>query len=134
MEDPGSNVVYPSIDQIVDVNRQMIELAGGSFLPPDNLRNRNSLAYILVAIAYPIGGEFLFPTLKEKAAALAHQVITRHVFVDGNKRTGIHIAWEFLKSNGIDIYLDETVIDIAVALATGGATRDDLLIWLHNHQ
>jgi len=134
MENPGSDVAYPSIEQIAEVNRQMIEFAGGSFFPPDNLRNRNSLEYILAAIMYPIAGHELFPTMKEKAAALAHQIITAHVFYDGNKRTGIHIAWEFLRSNGVEIYLDETVVNIAEALANNSADRDDLLVWLHSHQ
>ncbi len=44
------------------------------------------------AIARPFqtfGGEDLYPTTFEKAAALAESLIINHPFVDGNKRTGM---------------------------------------------
>ena len=134
MEEPSPEIAYPTIEQVIDVNRRMIKTSGGSFAPPENLRNRNSLEYILDAINRPILGEYLFLSLKEKAAALAYETISSHVFFDGNKRTGIHIAWEFLRSNAVPVYLDPTVEDIAIELASGVASRDDFLGWLHNHQ
>lgn len=58
------------------------------------------------ALAQPrmtFGGEDLYPTLVEKAAALGHSLIANHPFVDGNKRTG-HAAMEvFLMVNGCEI-------------------------------
>jgi len=134
MEEISPEIAYPSLNQVIDVNRRMIELSGGSFTPPTNLRNRNSLEYILIAIRRPVFGRSLFSSLKEKAASLTFEIIVSHVFFDGNKRTGIHLAWEFLKSNGISVYLDLTAEEIAVELAKGNATRDDFLEWLHNHQ
>jgi len=134
MEAFGSGVVYPTIEQIIDVNRQMIKTSGGSFTPPDNFHNRNSLEYILDAIANPIFKQFLYPSLLEKAAALAYEIISCHVFLDGNKRTGIHIAWEFLRSNNMPIFLDSTIENLAINLANGTATRDDLLLWLRDNQ
>lgn len=133
MEEIGSEIVYPSIEQIVDVNRRMIEKSGGSFTLPSNLINEESLMYILTAIVYPIFGQYLFPTLIEKAAGLAYEIISAHVFLDGNKRTGLHIAWEFLKANGVEINLDESSEEIAVKIATEEANREDLVNWLINH-
>ena len=134
MEEFGREVSYPTLDQIIEVNRRMIETSGGSFTPPDNLRYRDSLEYILDAIARPVFDHYLFDSLKEKASALTYEIIKTHPFIDGNKRTGIHIAWEFLRSNDVPIYLDSTVVDIAVSLAEGTITRNDFLEWLHNHQ
>lgn len=134
MEEPSPEVVYPTLDQIVNVNRRMIEVSGGSFAPPTNLLNRSSLEYILMAVSRPIFGRELFNTLKEKAAALAFEIIASHIFADGNKRTAIHIAWEFLRSNEVPLVLDHSVEDIAVGIAEGDASRDDLLDWLHRHQ
>ena len=68
MEPLSGYVAYPSIEQIIEVNRQMIEKSGGSFVKPDNLSNRASLEYILTAIVYPIFGKLLWPTLEEKAS------------------------------------------------------------------
>jgi len=134
MEAPRSEIVYPTLDQIVDVNRQMLDQSGGYFVPPDNLRNRNSLEYILAAIANPVFGTNIFITPTEKAAGLAHEIITAHVFFDGNKRTGMHMAWEFLRSNGVNIRLDPSVEDLADSIARRASNRDDLVRWLLNRQ
>ena len=49
------------------------------------------------------GGEDLYPSLLEKAAALGFSIIMNHPFVDGNKRTG-HAATEILLVlNGLEI-------------------------------
>lgn len=134
MEAHGGDVVYPSVGQVVAVNRQMIESSGGRFSPPDNLINRSSLEYVLRAIAYPMAGQQLYPSLKEKAAALAYRIINRHVFSDGNKRTAVHIAFEFLSANGIGILLDFSIAYVARDVASGDLAEEDLLDWLHGHQ
>lgn len=133
MEGISREIVYPTFEQIIDANRQIIRLSGGSFFHPDNLRNPDSLIYILDAIRFPIFGHDMFPMLEEKAAALGHGIISRHVFHDGNKRTGMHITWEFLQANGVNVFFDWSVIELAVALADGSATRNDLLEWLSDH-
>lgn len=133
MEEIGSEVVYPTIEQIIDVNRRMIEKSGGSFNPPNNFRNVDSLIYILTAIVYPIYDQYIFNTLIEKAAGLAYEIIASHIFLDGNKRTGLHIAWEFLKANGVEINLDASSEELAVRIAKKEVTRDDLVDWLNAH-
>lgn len=134
MEGFGRQVVYPTVEQICEVNRRMIDSFGGRFVPPDNFQNRGSLEYIIVAIESPLFGQDIYPTLKQKAAAIAYQIISRHVFIDGNKRTAVHTAWEFLQSNEIPLYLDPTIVDLAVAVAQGSAGYGELLEWLHSHQ
>ena len=61
------------------------------------------------ALAQPqmtFGGEDLYPTLVDKAAALGYALIKNHPFLDGNKRTG-HAAMEvFLVLNGYEIHAD----------------------------
>lgn len=134
MESFSREIIIPSVDQICEVNRRMIHESGGRFEPPKNLLNITSLEYILDAITYPLYDIDIFPSLKEKAAALAFEIIVSHIFFDGNKRTGIHIAWEFLQSNGVDVYLDISVENLAVRVGDGDASRDELLSWLHDHQ
>lgn len=134
MEDSGKEVVYPTIEQICEVNRRMIETFGGFFVPPNNFNNLDALAYVLDVIVLPLYGHMSYPSAKEKAAALAYHIISRHVFHDGNKRTAAHIAWEFLRSNEIPVRLDSTVIDLTEAVARNDAGYDELLQWLHGHQ
>jgi len=110
----------------------MVEGFGGLFIPPNNLLNLDALEYILDAVSSSLFG--MYSTLKEKAAALAYHIISRYVFNDGNKRTGSHIALEFLRANGIDIFLDESIAELTVAVAKNEATQEELLQWLHQHQ
>ncbi|MCK4815177.1 hypothetical protein KA005_05355, partial [bacterium] len=67
MEDFSREVVYPTVEQICEVNRRMIEKFGGFFDPPENLNNLDALEYILAAMASTIYGHSLYYTLKEKA-------------------------------------------------------------------
>jgi death-on-curing protein len=85
------------------------------------MRNRASLQYILTAIEYPIFGYHLYPTLVEKASALAWWIIEGHVFYDGNKRTGMQSAILLLELNDAITHFD---VDSVIAIAVGVANRD----------
>lgn len=134
MEDSSREIVYPTVTQICDINRRMIKEFGGLFIPPNNFHNPGALDYILDFIRSTIYGRTFYPSLKEKANAIAYHIISRHVFLDGNKRTAIHIAWEFLRSNDIRVLLDSSIIDLSIAVANGEISQDELLIWFQNHQ
>ncbi len=134
MEDSGREIAYPTVEQVCEVNRRMVEEFGGSFVPPDNVRNLDALEYILGAVRFSIFGRSMYASLKEKAAAIAYPIISRHIFHDGNKRTAVHIAREFLHSNGIRISLEPTIVELSVAIATGDAGQEEVLQWLHSHQ
>ena len=47
MEEAGGGIVYPTLEQICEINRRMVSEFGGLFVPPDNSLNRNALEYIL---------------------------------------------------------------------------------------
>lgn len=134
MEEASRVIAYPTVEQICDINRRMIDEFGGLFLPPDNILNKGALQYILVIISKSIYGQMPYVTLKEKASAIAYHIITGHVFYDGNKRTGLHTAWEFLHTNGIKVSLDASIIDLTLGVASGQNSYDDLLQWFHAHQ
>ena len=80
------------------------------------------------------GGHKLYPTLAEKASALAFSLITNHPFLDGNKRVG-HAAMEtFLFLNGFEIHASvEEQEQIILQAASGQFGRDELTAWLRVH-
>jgi len=52
------------------------------------------------ALARPFqtfGGEDLYPSIFEKAAAIGESLIMNHTFIDGNKRSGYHLLMEAFK-------------------------------------
>jgi death-on-curing protein len=65
-------------------------------------------------------GEDAYPTLEEKAAALAHSIARNHALVDGNKRLTLGALIAFLGVNGRRLTLtDDEAYDLIIAIATG---------------
>ena len=106
----------------------------------DQLLNENQFHYLVQIVSESVGDTGLFPTLAEEAAAYAHHIITRHRFLDRNKRTGMHCALLFLELNGFchpwDI--DDSIIELGLNIANG--TIDDIELiadhlqsWLEPH-
>jgi len=89
------------------------------------------------ALAQPqmtFGGEELYPTLVDKAAALGYALIKNHPFLDGNKRTG-HAAMEvFLVLNGYEIRatIDEQE-HVILQVAASEIDREEFTAWLRTH-
>lgn len=79
------------------------------------------LGLIDAAVARPQSsafGEDAYPTVKLKAAALLHSIVTNHALVDGNKRLGWLATTVFLDLNGEAVDLDDDdafrlVLDVA---------------------
>jgi death-on-curing protein len=130
MEVPVSEIAYLSAQQICEINRRMCLEFGGLWEPPDNLRVSGALDFTLEQMQGSVFGKTLAPTLIDKAAALGHSIIARHIFNDANKRTGLQAVWEFLGANGITLNLDSSAEDIALRVADGSAGFDDLRRWI----
>ena len=80
------------------------------------------------------GGEDLFPTAFDKAAALIHGIITGHPFIDGNKRTGYQLGRLILQDGGFDVEASEDVrYDMVIRVATGRMDVEEIKDWLHAH-
>lgn len=98
------------------------------------LRDRGVLESAVAQPEMTFGGEDLYPTVAEKAAALGHSLIQNHPFVDGNKRVE-HAAMEvFLVLNGYEISasVDEQE-EVVLSVASGQMSRAELGEWLKQH-
>ncbi len=116
---------------VLAINRRMIQVFGGVFFAgDDNLANPGSLEYVLEAIQGSLFGYNPYPTLLEKAAALAWRIITGHVFHDGNKRTGMEVCRLFLELNGHTMRIDMAVVDVALQIANDELGFADFVRWL----
>ncbi len=105
------------------------------FLGRENLRNPGSLEWVLEAIQYPLYGVDLYPTLAEKAAALAWVIIAEHVFHDGCKRTGMSALEALIESGDFQLNAtDDEIINVALRVAGRQDVSDyayeDLLRWV----
>jgi death-on-curing protein len=127
------NIKHLSPQIIVEINRELIERFGGAYAAQvDNLQNPGSLYYILEAIATSMGSRDLYPSIFEKAAALGHSIIQKHVFFDGNKRTAFEVVRLFLSENRYDLPLDDEAIEKALAISEGELGLGEFANWLEN--
>jgi len=130
MADSGRQIAYPSVEQICEINKRMIDEYDGLFVGADNIHADGSLEYVLDAIELPMYGQDRYPTLTEKAAALAYHIITRHVFHDGNKRTAGHAMLMFLRANGVELKLDQTLAALLEGVAAGTCGEAAIQEWI----
>jgi len=73
---------YLTVDEVALIHSRLIEQSGGS----TGLRDAGSLESAVSQPLASFGGEDLYPTFVEKAAALAFSLVKNHPFIDGNKR------------------------------------------------
>ncbi|MER3434518.1 MAG: type II toxin-antitoxin system death-on-curing family toxin [Leptolyngbya sp. ERB_1_1] len=121
---------YLSLIEVLDLHRRIIETSGGAI----GIRDLGMLESAIAQPRMTFGGEELYPSLIDKAAALGFSLIMNHPFVDGNKRIG-HAAMEtFLVLNGLEISasVDEQE-QIVLALASGELQREQFVEWLKQH-
>ena len=119
----GSPDALPTLEEILALHARLIAQSGGS----TGLRDRAALESAVAQPEMSFGGEDLYPTLAEKAAALGHSLIQNHCFVDGNKRVG-HAALEvflILNSYEIEASVDEQE-QIVLSVASGTLDRTGL--------
>lgn len=109
------------------IHLQIIDASGGSH----GTRDRGRLAAVVAAQTQEVFGKELYPTLHDKAAALARGIIADHPFFDGNKRTGIMLAIIFLENNGCRTVIDDKELeDFAVQIAVERLDIPIIATWL----
>ncbi len=107
---------------------EILEVAEGH-VGDYHLLDESRLHYLVEAVKGKFGDTELYPTLFQKAAVYAHHIITGHIFLDGNKRTGLHCAILFLEFNGCTLRLDieDLIIDLGFKIADGTITDIEVI-------
>ena len=134
---------YLTIDLIVYLNHRTVEENGGLFVPPSNFLHGEQLEYVVDAVQGEMFGQEVYPTLADKAAVYMFNIISNHVFADGNKRTGLTAALHFLAKNGH--FLRDTLVEVngrpyqvshdkalenfTLAVASARVTLDECRAW-----
>ena len=121
---------YLSRQQVEGLHQKALSAHGGAH----GIRDEGGLESAIVQPQMTFGGQFLYPTLHEKACALAFSLIMNHPFVDGNKRVGHLAMMVFLMANGYELTGDiddheRTVLSVA----SGEMSRDQFTTWIEEH-
>lgn len=121
---------YLTRKQAITLYLNMMARTGGSA----GIRDLGGLEAALAQPRMTFGGEDLYPTLAEKAAALGFSLVMNHPFVDGNKRAGHLMVEQFLALNGYEI---DSAVDeqerVILRLAAGELSREEWTTWLEAH-
>lgn len=120
-----------SKEQVLKLHTQLIEATGGMH----GIRDEKMLDSALNNPFQSFNGKELYPSIQAKAAQLCFGLVKNHAMVDGNKRLGTHIMLVFLALNGYELSYSQTeLIDVILALASGGVDAEDILQWIIEHQ
>ncbi len=107
-----------------------MEEMGGSL----GLRDEGLLRSALARPQASFGGEDLYPTLFEKAAALAESLVRNHPFLDGNKRMALACLRVMLKMNGFQVIASqEAKARLVERIALKEVSVQDVTDWLKKY-
>ncbi len=127
-------IEYLQKTDVILINQLTIEDVGGNFVPPHNFLHEENLDYLLEAVQAEMFGAPLYPEIYQKAGLYMFNIISNHIFQDGNKRTGLEAALLFLQLNGYDLVIDdETLINFTLSVASGEQTLEEVQAWFEKH-
>lgn len=81
---------YLTLGEVRGLHVRIIEQSGGA----EGVLNLGSLESALAQCRMSFGGQELYPSLAEKAAALCFSIVQNHPFVDGTNARGMRL-WRF---------------------------------------
>ena len=112
-------LVWANLQHILDDEECLNKEFGGKVI------NTNSLAYLIETVK----NDDYYPTLETKAALYSYKIITDHIFMDGNKRTGMSTLIWFLKENNAYFQRlpDNLLTSSAELIAMGKMTYEDIV-------
>ncbi len=124
------NIIYLSLEQVLLIHEDQIVRYGGS----SGLRILPLLESAIFRPQSSFGGNDLYLTVFDKAAALMHSIILNHAFVDGNKRTGTTSALVFLELNSYRLHVSQKSLEEAsVKVESKKWDIEQISSWLKNN-
>lgn len=120
-------------EEIVFLNKNNVSRFGGNFVPPYNFLHKSSLDYLVDIVDAELFGEAMYPEIYHKAGVYLFNIISNHIFTDGNKRTGLDACILFLEFNNYqitDAVTNEILTNFILAVASGEHTLETVQEWL----
>lgn len=117
------------LEEALSIHEKVVAATGGS----QGVRDIGGLEAALARPYASFGGEDLYPSPVEKAAAILESVVKYHPFVDGNKRAGFTLMRLTLRTFDLDIKAtDDDEYDIVIQVATGKLDAEGIRAWLES--
>lgn len=129
VEEDDGEVIFLTAEQVIILHDEGIR----QFSPgePLEVRDHGLLDSAIHAPQHSFGGEYLYSTLAEMAAAYLISLCQNHAFEQGNKRVGFAACSIFLRMNGYQLTLSqEEAIDLTLRVANHAIERDEVVAFL----
>jgi len=96
------------------------------------VKDPNALNMLVNMPKQYVFGKELYSTLELKAASLVYNLVQKHVFFNGNKRTALISLGVFLNMNGYQLTASNIeAADYMVEIATDDLQESDIEKWIH---
>lgn len=124
-----------STNDAISIHEVLIAKFGGS----RGLRDRGALEASLARPYATFGGEELYPSNIDKAAALMESILINHPFIDGNKRIAyvlmrLTLMQPAVGSPQFDLKAtQEEKYDMVIAATTGVLRYEGIKAWINKH-
>lgn len=121
---------YLTVADVLLLHSLAIDNFGGSH----GLRDLGLLESAVGRPQATYGDKDLYPTLFLKTAALVHSLLLNHQFVDGNKRTAMFSAMEFIELNGYEfVAKQEDIVTAALWIENDKPEIEEIANWLEKN-
>jgi DNA ligase (NAD+) len=96
------------------------------------LQRDHGLDQIIGSIHQVFSGQFLYPSVYERAAHLFYFTLKDHPFIDGNKRIGSFLLLLYLATHNIQLFpiTNESLVALALLVAQSNPNDKDIIIKL----
>lgn len=96
------------------------------------VKDPNALNMLVNMPKQYVFGKEIYETLELKAASLVYNLVQKHVFFNGNKRTALISLGVFLNMNGYQLTVSNIeAADYMVEIATEDLQESDIEKWIH---
>lgn len=121
---------FVPLEDILVIREMVIEEAGGK----QGIRDFLLFHSAVYRPRASFGGQDLYPSLFDKAAALTHSLLLNHPFLDGNKRTALAVCERFLYINGCEVYASQKEkINFTLDIESKKLDLARIAAWLKKH-
>ena len=121
---PEEEIFFLTVEQVLILHREVIL----RYSPFESFNVINPIA-LESAVSQPqasLGGNFLYESVAEMAAAYLIGLVQNHAFENGNKRVGFAAASTFLRMNGRRLTLTEDeAVELTLRVAMGDLEREE---------
>ena len=130
-QEPERQIVYPSVDDILDLHDDIILQFGGT--AGTNELTVGKVEASIGRMQSGFGDEEFFKSVVDKASVLIHSIVSTHPFTDGNKRTGMMSGIAFMDENGYTMDDSEHLADTIVSLSTSDISLEQMIEYMNKY-